>query len=226
MPKGSFIMLKAEFIRELKKTNISKDSEKTKQRLRAAWQPLSKDQREETLALADMKKVSVERAYKTGGASAKVVIALAQVLNIDPKYFTGESDEQGVYEVDAVTKYLVDLGYDIGKGDVVRRRAAKKATSVDKATPADSQNTNAPEKSSVVADATADNANKLPKSFAEQLDALANNMTKQLSEDVRGMIDGITEENVNHLYKSLCIQSDYSGDKKNRAALIKCLLLM
>jgi hypothetical protein len=104
-------MLDRESMSKLKKSNISKDAEKTKERVRAAWKPLKKDIRNEILEYADLKQVTVERAYTNGGVSAKLVAAFSQILRIDPLYLTGQSDDQRQYREPMIIKFLTDLGY-------------------------------------------------------------------------------------------------------------------
>jgi hypothetical protein len=104
-------MLDRESMNKLKKSNISKDAEKTKERVRAVWKSLKKDVRNEILEYSDLKQVTVERAYTNGGISAKLVAAFSQILRIDPLFLTGQSDEQRQYREPMIIKFLTDLGY-------------------------------------------------------------------------------------------------------------------
>ena len=214
-------MLKPEAIQSLKKNNISRDAEKTMQRLRAIWQPLAKAQREEILSLADIKKVSIERAYKTGGVSAKVIIAIAQVLNLDPLYFTGESDEQGTFDAEAVISYLAALGYDIGKSDI-----SKKAKSQARAANPTAPKRGRKPKSTSAEPINAEPTDAEPTIIEATIPALCNAMLDMVEPSTLQKLDSLTEEDAILLYTGLCIQSDFCEEKKDRIALIKYLLLM
>ncbi|MCL2355537.1 MAG: hypothetical protein FWC70_00065 [Defluviitaleaceae bacterium] len=204
-------MLKSEVIRNLKKNNVSKNAEKTKVRVREMWAPLKRDVREEILSLADIKKVSIERAYKTGGVSARVIVAMSQVLDVDPRWFAGEVDEQGVFDVDAVRKYLNGLGYDIGKQDIAKKADSSAPETLKK--PGAKPKTETPD-SDFIPDASSDMYN------------ITRELAKLLSKDIRTKLDELSEEDVTLLIKSLTVQADFNEEKHSRLALVKCLLLV
>ena len=82
-------------VSKLKQSNISKDGDKTKARVKPLWRAANKDQREAILSTADVKDVSVRRAYVTGSISAKLVAAISRTLNVNPYFLTGQADEAG-----------------------------------------------------------------------------------------------------------------------------------
>ncbi len=104
-------MLSAETIRQMKQTNISVDAELTKERVHASWKSATKVQREIILGYTGLKQTAVTRAYATGNISAKIALAMAQALNIDPFYLTGEAGEPGEYSVAALNAFLTDKQY-------------------------------------------------------------------------------------------------------------------
>lgn len=75
-------MFDKSIIQKMKQTNISVDMEKTKERAERVWKNASKADRAIVLELADVKGSTVQRAYRTGSISAKLVVALSQTLNI------------------------------------------------------------------------------------------------------------------------------------------------
>ena len=101
-----------ELVSKLKQSNISKDGDKTIARMKPLWKAASKDQREAILSLADVKDVSVRRAYVTGSISAKLVSAISRTLNVNPYYLTGQVDEAGEYSEALLIELLKDLKYD------------------------------------------------------------------------------------------------------------------
>ena len=101
-----------ELVSKLKQTNISKDGDITKARVKPLWRAANKVQRETILLNADVKDVSVRRAYVTGSISAKLVAAIARTLNVNPYYLTGQADEAGEYSEPLLVGFLQDHKYD------------------------------------------------------------------------------------------------------------------
>jgi hypothetical protein len=228
--KGCCCMLKSEFIQnELKQNNISKNAEKTMQRLRAIWKPLKKPQRTEILELVGLKQTAIERAYKTGNISAKIVSAVSQVLRIDPLYIAGISDDERPFDDSLVVEFLKDLGYEVEKSNLERKkRTPREARETPINTTAAVEPKNdvaedaavvAPMQSSVssIADCSG-NFNDLP--------AILAGLSKIFGGNVQDKLQEVTEEDISLMLKSLSIQAGFSDDKKNRLALIKCLLLL
>lgn len=104
-------MLNKDLIQKLKQTNISKDSEKTKERVRAVWKAFKSERKKEILALAGITKAAVYRVFRLGAVSAKLVIPIAAAADVDPCYLTGASDESGKYSDELAVKLLTELGY-------------------------------------------------------------------------------------------------------------------
>jgi hypothetical protein len=194
-------MLKAEFIQNLKQVNISKDRNATKARIKDAWQPLSKSVREEILALSGLKKSTVERAYTKGTATARVVMAMAQVLNINPYYLTGEADEQGTFTNHAAKELLNSLGYDTSKGAFARgKRITEPVTAPQAVEPHASDQTD--------------------------FSTVLNDCCKLITEEMQSKAGSLSQDDLAALIHSLIIQAAYSNSKKKILDLIKCLLLV
>jgi hypothetical protein len=221
-------MLKPEYIKELKQTNVSESPEKTMERLKAVWKPLSGPKREEILSLSGLVKASIERAYKTGNVSAKILTAVGQVLSLDPYYLAGKSDEQRPFDDALLIQFLTELGYEVGKGDIARLRKAK--TEPVAAVPADVTVTEEPGEAESPADAvpvdTSEEAPDMQPSPGQIDYSVVFNELSKLDADAKKKLDGLTEESIVLLLKSLTVQADFSEDKKNRLALIKYLLLV
>ena len=104
-------MLSADIIKTLKQNNVSVNAELTAQRAKDALKNAKRIQKNQIDALTGLKRVSVNRVYATGSISAKVAIAMAQVLNIDPFYLTGESDQKGACTDKQINAFLIAKGY-------------------------------------------------------------------------------------------------------------------
>ena len=105
-------MVTLALIQQLKQSNISKDGPKTSARVQEIWKAASAAQKQAVCDLSGSAKATVYRIFKTGGISAKLSLALSQVLNLDPRYLTGEVDERGTYAEADVVRFLSRLGYD------------------------------------------------------------------------------------------------------------------
>jgi len=105
-------MLTAEMIQTLKRSNISKNGELTKQRVKELLDEATREQKSEIDALAGLNRVSVNRVYTTGSISAKIAVAVAMTLNIDPFYLTGEVSERGECREQGLLTFLKVKGYN------------------------------------------------------------------------------------------------------------------
>ena len=105
-------MLEQDFLKQLKQVNISKDGEKTKVRFKEVWKAASSTKKNEVKGLAGVAQNTIYRVGNTGSISAKLALAIAQVLNINPLYLTGEANEVGEYTDKSVNSLLRKHGYD------------------------------------------------------------------------------------------------------------------
>ena len=104
-------MLTTSQLQQLKRTNISKDPEKTKQRVTELWQGLKIKQKQAVRTLADITAQPIYRTQETGTISARLVLAFAQSLNISPYFLTGEVDEPGECTEAVIRELLLKNGY-------------------------------------------------------------------------------------------------------------------
>jgi hypothetical protein len=200
-------MLKPTDIARIKQTNVSKDADSTKSALSATWKAAEKTKRNEILALSGVKKPSIERAYKSGNVSAKIVVAMAQVLQIDPVWLAGNSAEARPFEQKQVLTFLAELGYTdkkakgaTGKKPAKKpvRKTAKKASIKPGRKPA---------------------APKTPAATPAKPPAKAPRTTRAAS------TANVSEEQLVLLLRGLSIQAEFSPEKKATLATVTSLLL-
>jgi hypothetical protein len=238
-------MIDKETMQGLKQVNVSQDAEKTMSRVRDIWKPLPKDKRDMVLEKAELKKVTIERAYHKGNIQARLVVALSEVLEIDPLFITGQSDEQRPFSEALVLQFLKDLGYLDAKATRGKRKYQRKAVETPSDTPVTavvSENqTDEPEK--VISEATDNNptipeyaTESLENSSAEvfsfafndipaELSALYIAMSDKMNRDIKNKIDKLTEEELVLLLKSQFIQANFDCNRENRLSLVKYLLV-
>ena len=99
-------MFSETLIHKMKQNNVSADSEKTKEYVSRAWKSASKSMQNDILGMAGVARSTVHRSYRTGRISAKLAMAMAQVLDMDPFYFVGSSDVPGAFDEDRVEQFL------------------------------------------------------------------------------------------------------------------------
>jgi hypothetical protein len=105
-------MLTAESVQEIKQNNVSANGDLTKQRAKEVLKTATQAQKNEIEALAGLKRVSIQRVYATGNISAKIAVAIAQTLGLNPFYLTGEADESGECTDKVIGDFLKAKGYD------------------------------------------------------------------------------------------------------------------
>lgn len=119
-------MLTASIVQSFKQNNISVNEEKVKARLRSIWMQASKAEREKIMKLSGIKNQSVARAYKTGHISLKLVAPVAEVVNVNPYYLTGEVEEPGQCSSELIRQIAAQHGYVLdGYVDAKEQEAAQ-----------------------------------------------------------------------------------------------------
>ncbi|GHV05734.1 hypothetical protein FACS1894217_03110 [Clostridia bacterium] len=133
-------MFRPEIIAQLKKVNISRDEDKTRDRLRDTFSNAKNAQKSAAEQLSGLKRTAIYRAMKTGNASARVVFSVAQVMDVSPNWLTGTSDERGHFKMAECKLLLDELGYSklaasLGDAIVAEKPAKRKYTRRVKETP-------------------------------------------------------------------------------------------
>lgn len=104
-------MLTAEQMKLLKKVNVSKDVEKTKVRIKEDFKSLSNKTKAAIVELSGLSRHSFYNAFDSGAATPKVILSLAQILDVSPYYYMGAVDEKGSCSDDVLAQFLKDHGY-------------------------------------------------------------------------------------------------------------------
>jgi hypothetical protein len=196
-------MFTEEIIRQLKQVNISTDAETTQTRLYGIWKKTPKDKRDKILSLAGVALATVQRAYKTGSISAKLAAPIAQVLNINPFFLTGESDAVGECTSELLGELLRKHGYKklLAQYEVSEKARINREKREQKRLAA--------EQEAAEAEAEADETNDVPGEIA--IDEAA--------------IEGLTEEDLLLLLKAILLRAKSGGKNAETAKKIKLLLL-
>lgn len=124
-------MINTEQFKKVVKGNISVDKKKSMERIPTLYKGATTAQKAEIKKLTGLSPNNFYGVAKSGSASPKVVLVMAQVLNISPKYFTGEiNDKKPCEDVE-----LTEIFKNNNGSKKVSPVKAVKTNSVKKATP-------------------------------------------------------------------------------------------
>ncbi|MDR1913089.1 MAG: hypothetical protein LBQ68_01210 [Clostridiales bacterium] len=195
-------MLSKEIYGKLKQTDVSKDHEKTRERVKATWSTLDKRQRSEVFNISGLKKATLERTGRLGNISAILATALSEVSRIDPYYITAKSDEQreNISEK-RIESFLIELGYE----DMLIAAQQKVYRPID--------SDGAP----VTLESEEVETNPLLKT--------AKNLLEELTEEQKASMDSMSEEEMEYLNKSLNLRARFNEDAKSLLGLLKLILI-
>jgi len=154
------------------------------------------------------------------------------VLEMDPLYLTGESDDQRPYSHEILVQFLTNLGYKIDKGATVRRKRIKSQDEFNQ--PVDFEHADdTTETIETLNDGDDETSMTMEgtsvffhRRFSEQLPGMAGEFVRLMGNDAKTRIDDLSEEELVLMLKCLSLQAGFSEDKNNRFALIKYLLLL
>jgi len=214
-------MITEALIHQLKQTDISKDAEKTKQRVREAWEAAPKAEQTAILELTGLTRPSLRRVYITGSISAKAVVAMAQTLNVEPLYLTGEADEKGACSEESLRAFLVDHGYEKllpapDDAKPKRRRQAKQKPS--------EQPQPEPE-AGIAAETPAETETIAPQEESPVVVLSDAAVSEAVNEDTQAFIDNATEDEIILLVKSILLRAKAGGKHAETAQKLKLFLL-
>lgn len=217
---GGVIMLTTELLSRLKRKNVSKDAEKSKQRLKNDFSSASKAQKQAIVELSGLHITSIYNACKTGAVSARLALSFAQVLKVSPFYYSAEQDKRTKLNFELIPLFLQQLGYNSLLKEL-RSPAEPKPIGEDskKLEPsASEEEPNATESEPDDKSQTSD-TNQSSGTFGIQL-----NLPD--SSSIQTAVDELSEDGWQLLLKALFIRAKAGGQAKQYAELVKRCLLM
>jgi len=105
-------VLSTEQMNSLKKVNISKDADKSKTRITEDFKTTTSENKTVIVDLSGLERRTFYNTFKKGNATAKIVLAMAQILDVSPYYYTGETDEKESCSIEILKRFLTERGYD------------------------------------------------------------------------------------------------------------------
>ena len=232
-------MFDSNAIDKLKQVDLAKEENKDKimQRIKDIWKSLDKPKREEFFKQSGLKKYTVERTYKKGNLSAKLVVALSQFLKINPRYLTGESDSMEGFSNKILLKFVDDNSSE--KPSRLSRAAKKEAALKDMLQEAETEEAEETEIAEVQdeemqeepqAAEAEEKAIEAPKTEPQQEDAKTSGFLHvqrkilSLSPEEIKKLEQMSKDEMITLVEGLLLRSKYSAEVNNIANMVKFLI--
>jgi hypothetical protein len=215
--KGAKAMYESAFIQQLKRTNVSANGGKTKERVEHLWKGASNELKKQIEQDTGNARNSIYRIYQTGSISVKLAVSFAQRLNIDPYYLTGETDENSGYSEEAVERFLREKGYSKLLDNSAAATRAKKKSSKRKEAVASNR---------VIPDGLSGAEDDKSESASSDTESTPVSGTVAASDngDKNTPVE-ITESDMDALFHALKIRARVSAEARGQLEKVKYLLL-
>jgi hypothetical protein len=191
-------MLNAGIMSKLKRVNVSVNTELTAQRLKEDYTAASKADKSAVVELSGLGRPTFYRANDTGIASAKVVLAMSQILKVSPFYYIGLDQEKTPLQGDHVIDFLKKYGYHHIAADLTAKTPDSGAKKGKDAPPVEPKG----EKDGVRL--------SLP----------------DISEELRSAAENMTVEDAVLLLRALMLRAEAGGQAAQYAKLVRLCLMM
>ena len=202
-------MYSKELYNKLKQTNVSLDKEKTRERVKALWNALEKNQKQEVLNISDLKKATVERTGREGNLSVRLATALAEISRVDPYYLAAITDEMQANVPDStIESFLIDHKYH----DLVREFKRTVYYRPDYA----GQNRYAGRDAAAPAGAPARSAS---------ISQIASEVSKMLTDDEKASLESMGEDDMINLLRAVNLRARFNDEAKSVSILLKKILI-
>jgi hypothetical protein len=225
-------MLSAEQVKGLKQVNVSKDAEKTKERIKTDFKAASAEKKKAIIELSGLQRSTFYKVYERGTASARVILAIAEVLQVSPYYYTGELDERAPIKDADILSFLESLGYaalteelktvDSKEAATKPKRAYNRKPKAEPAPAADEPKAKAAPPPEEIAE-----SEEQPAPEEETaIDTIDVKITLPENPLIHETVEALTEEDTAMLLKALFIKGKAGGAPAEMLKIIKrCLLV-
>lgn len=222
------IILNPQQMSGLKKSNLSKAPEKTKMRIAEDFKSQSNAVKNQIEELSGLSRAAIRNAYGSGVVSAKIVLALAQVLDVSPFYYTGVIDEKGDCSKETLTRFLTEHGYDALAGDLqdAEKPIKRKYNRKPKAESAPQLDTPAATEVAVETEQPVTAESIVPQNDSPQEpEKITISLTLSDTPEMREAIAKLTLDNATLLLNSLFIRAAAGGENAVLCDVVKRILL-
>ena len=234
-------MFNAAEIKQLKQVNVSRDAAKTKSRIREVYEPAKRAEKQAVIDYSGQNRNSVYRSERTGNASAKIIVPLAQVCNVSPYWLAGMTDDKGVCTEEVMAGFLKELGYakwlaarsgaptaavkasaKPKTAKVAPKKAAKAASKPGPKPKAATAAKPGPKPKAVTADKPAPKAKAVSKASNAALLTISISNAPQ----IRKAAENLDLESAQQLLSALYLRAKVGGEAKDLCETVKCCLLL
>ena len=207
-------MYNKELYNKLKQTNISKDATKTRERVKAVWMSLDKQQKQEVFNISDLKKATLERTCRLGNISAILATALAEISRVDPYYLAAQTDmKQEDIPDSTIESFLIDHGY---KNVISETQSMYYRPEY----PEDYLNIHS------ISDKSPEHFN-FPNEAGSSafFNQVATNILSSLNDDDKSALESMSEDDMLYLLKAINLRARFNEDAKSTIVLLKKILI-
>ena len=226
-------------LKTFKQVNVSKDAEKTKERIAQDFKAASNADKQAICELSGQVRSSIYRIYNTGSINARLLMAFAQVLNKNPFYYTGETDELEPLDIEHIRKILTDNNYDDLLAELIKnkRKVSRKPKGETKSkTPDEPPAVTTDDENGSMSDTSITAAEPL-NDFNKITSPVVNDNVKEIintkevkllfsdGPNIRKAVEELSEQETVELLRALFIRSKVGGEAELFVEVIKrCLL--
>ena len=202
-------MITEEMIDSLKRNDVSKNHVLTKERIKATWDVMSKEEKLK-LTKYGITRTSVDRTRNFGSISVKLAAAIALVTGTNPFYLTAEDDANtNEADEDSIRQFVTQHGQ--GKaltGDIKPKRSAKKI-----------------DKSESEPDIVEPSIIDEPTKKVMPLEEYARLQLEIITPKKLDALNSITNDDITVLLENLTTQAKYSEDANDLLRLLRLILI-
>ncbi len=203
----------------LKRVNVSKDKEKTQERVESLWKPLTASEKKSFLKEVGEHENNIHRIRKTGVITPKLALIIASHFNCDPSFLSADTDENSGWSDGAMRGFLESKGYSSLVAEAApkqkrpynrRKKAEVTAEEVQAKTPAETA-----AESAIEVEAPARAAETEAPALTEEADSIPESAYKHI----------LSVEDMVKLLYALSIRAPYNADAKDQFDQIERILL-
>ncbi|GHV32843.1 hypothetical protein FACS18949_05130 [Clostridia bacterium] len=215
-------MLKSEFIKQLKQSNVSHDAKKTQERIKEVYGAASGEGKRLVVELSGQTRNTIYRVERTGNVSAKLLLPIAQIGNVSPFWLAGDTDDRGSFDIETVKSFLQSRKYKKLAAELTEAAPAVKKEKRKYTKKADKVEAPVAEAAPAPVKAAAPAAEVEDDDFDEEE---TTTFTFDLTEQMKKTVEELSTEDAAKLLNALFLRAKAGGQAKQLCEVVKYCLL-